>query len=290
MSSSSSSTFTSSSSSVASVLSSAGTSTPITTIAFSSSFSSHNSTSVSTRNPIATSTSTSADSSSPSSSFATMMITTSSALSTSSATSTSSTPTGPTVAATAGIYYSLGCYSEKSGGRALTEVYTNKSMTAEICASEAQRLQYDFMGLQYGQECWMGDSFDTTTSPSLAQSKSNTVCPGNKATTCGSGNTLQMYMLNSTLATPKTEAPARIALSCPASDDQAWAASNGSKFRIECGWDRNGESTDRVTAATYENCLEACAKTAGCGSVALSGQDCYLKTGTLGTRVRKDSI
>jgi hypothetical protein len=162
-------------------------------------------------------------------------------------------------------------------------------MTVEMCASEAKRLQYDYMGVEYGQECWMGDYFDTKTSPTLAQSKCNTACPGNKASTCGSGNTLQMYMLNSTLATPRTQAPAGVALSCPASDDQAWTASNGSKFRIECGWDRYGAAS-RVTAVTYEACLEACVKTTNCGSVALLGQDCYLKTGTLGTRYRKDGI
>lgn len=194
------------------------------------------------------------------------------------------------MAPTAGIYYSLGCYGEKSGGRALSEVYTNSSMTPELCAARAQSLQYDYMGLQYATECWMGDSFNTTTSPQLTQNRCSTLCPGDKTKYCGSGSTLQMYMLNSTLATPRVDAPAGVALSCPSSNDQAWKASTGAKFRIECGWDRNGGATNRVSVASYEDCLEACAKTTGCGSVALTGNDCYIKTGTLGTRIKKDGI
>jgi hypothetical protein len=172
----------------------------------------------------------------------------------------------------------------------LAEVYTNSSMTPELCAARAKSLQYDYMGLQYATECWMGDSFDNTTSPSLAQSKCSTVCPGDKNKYCGSGNTLQMYMLNSTLATPRVNAPAGVPLTCPDSDDQAWKASNGARFRIECGWDRAGGATSRVTVSSYEACLEACAQTTGCGSVALSGSDCYIKTGTLGSRFKKDGI
>lgn len=163
-------------------------------------------------------------------------------------------------------------------------------MTVEMCAAKAQQLQYDYMGVEYGVECWMGDTFDTTKSAQLASSGCNTLCPGNKSTLCGSGSTLQMYMLNSTLATPRTEVPAGTALACPANDDQSWTASTGARFRIECGWDRNGGASGRVTVSSYEACLEACATTTGCGSVALSGNDCYIKTGTLGTRVKKDGI
>lgn len=163
-------------------------------------------------------------------------------------------------------------------------------MTVEMCAAEAQKRQYDYMGVEYGSECWMGDSFDTTTSLQQTQSKCNMLCPGNKNTYCGAGGTLQMYMLNSTLATPRTEVPTGQALGCPANDDQAWTASTGARFRIECGWDRNGGASGRVTVSSYEACIETCAKTTGCGSVALSGTDCYIKTGTLGTRVKKDGI
>ncbi|KAF2170005.1 hypothetical protein M409DRAFT_36011 [Zasmidium cellare ATCC 36951] len=210
--------------------------------------------------------------------------------SSSTSTSSSSTQTGPTVAPTAGIYYSLGCFQDKSANRALTEVYTNKSMTPELCAAEAKRRTYNFMGLEYGQECWMGDILNTTKSPSLAQTKCNTACPGDNSTLCGAGSALQMYQVNSTLIVPKTNATSGVPLSCPSSDDTVWTATTGARFRIECGWDRSGGTSSAVTTATYEDCLNACAKTSGCGAVALKGKSCYLKTGTLGTEVRNDNI
>lgn len=191
--------------------------------------------------------------------------------------------------AAAGLFYSLGCYGEKPNGRALTEVYTNKTMTVEMCASEAKRRSYEFMGVEFGQECWLGASI-ADGSVSVAQSKCSTVCPGNSTNFCGGSKTLQMYRLNATLAEPKKATPSG-ALTCPGSDDTIWTSSNGqSKFRIECGWDRTGGSSSTVTAATWEACLEACVNKTGCGSVALSGKSCYLKTGALGTQVRNDKI
>lgn len=170
------------------------------------------------------------------------------------------------------------------------DVYTNSSMTVEMCASKARELERDYMGVEYGVECWMGDAFDTTKSAPLTSSRCDTPCAGNTTTLCGGSSALQMYMLNSTLATPQIEAPLNKALACPANDDQSWTASNGAKFRIECGWDRDGGSSARVAVPSYEACLELCAKTNGCGSVALLGSGCYIKTGTLGVRVKKDGI
>ncbi|KAK4504153.1 hypothetical protein PRZ48_005069 [Zasmidium cellare] len=230
-------------------------------------------------------------SSTSSSTLSTSSTTLSTSTTTSQTSSKTSTQTGPpTVAATAGIYNSLGCFQDKSSNRALIEVYTNKSMTPELCAAEAKRRTYDFMGLEYGTECWMGDLLNTTKSPSLAQSKCNTACPGDNSTLCGAGGALQMYQVNSTLVVPKQNATSGVALSCPQSDDTVWTSSTGARFRIECGWDRSGGTSSTVTAATYEDCLNACAKTSGCGAVALKGKSCYVKTGALGTEVRSDSI
>ncbi|KAJ8117423.1 hypothetical protein OPT61_g1374 [Boeremia exigua] len=220
----------------------------------------------------------------------TVLSTTTSSSTAITSTTISSTVTEPIVAPTAGLYYSLGCYGEPSSGRALSEVYTNSTMTVEMCASKALELEHDYMGLEYGVECWMGDLFDTTKSAMLAPSRCNAACPGNKTTLCGSSNALQMYVLNSTLATPRTTVPEYTALACPENNDQSWTASTGTKFRIECGWDRTGGSSSRVVVSSFEACLEECARTTGCGSVALWGSNCYIKTGILGTRLEKSYI
>lgn len=190
---------------------------------------------------------------------------------------------------TAGAYYSLGCYGEKPQGRALPDSFTDNSMTVEMCVKEANRRQLDFAGVEYGTECWMGDVLDDLAKP-LAQDKCEKLCPGNQDTWCGGSSTLQMYRVNATLLIPLNATPAG-PLSCPDSDDTAWTASDGkSRFRIECGWDRGGGSQARVTAETFEDCLNACAKYTGCKSVALLGQDCYIKTGTLGAPERRAGL
>jgi hypothetical protein len=193
------------------------------------------------------------------------------------------------VAPTAGVYYSLGCYGEKSNDRALSEVFIDNSMTVEMCAKEATRRQFGFMGVEYGNECWMGDTLDQDSQP-LMQDKCDKICPGETSNWCGGGLSLQMYRLNATWATPKNPAPTG-PLSCPEADDTVWTTAGGkSRFRIECGWDRWGGSQGFVSAASFEDCLNACSTTSDCKSVALSGPNCYLKTGKLGTAYRKDDI
>ncbi|KAI5363831.1 putative quinoprotein alcohol dehydrogenase-like superfamily [Septoria linicola] len=179
--------------------------------------------------------------------------------------------------------------NEKPNGRALTEVYNNKTMTIEMCADEAKRRQLDYMGVEYGNECWLGSNITDGAVP-LAQTRCTTICAGNSTTYCGGSQTLQMYQVNSTLVEPKKDAPRGVPLACPTADDTIFTTTNGATFRIECGWDRTGGSSSTVQAATYEACLESCSKTTGCKSVALSGKNCYLKTGTLGTQVRNDKI
>lgn len=204
-------------------------------------------------------------------------------------TTSSSTPTGPTVVPTAGFYYSLGCYGEIPNGRALSETFSNPSMTIEMCAKEATRRDLDFFGVEYGQECYLGDTLSPEAKP-LTQPSCDKLCPGNSQTWCGGSSTLQMYRLNSTLATPKAAAPDG-PLKCPDADDTVYTTAKGGKrFRIECGWDRGGGSQGRVTAKTYEECLDACAGYEGCKSVALLGENCYLKTGALGSPEKNEGI
>ncbi|KJX97614.1 hypothetical protein TI39_contig476g00008 [Zymoseptoria brevis] len=203
-------------------------------------------------------------------------------------TMTTTTSARPTVQATAGIFNSVGCTSEKPNGRALTEIYTNETlMTIDMCAGEAQRRQFNFFGVEYGKECWMGDAVDSEAQP-LSQDSCAMVCPGDKTVFCGAGSALQLYQVNSTLITPKLSSPSP--LSCSAGDDTVYTASNGARYRIECGWDRRGGSSSMVAAVTYETCLDSCSTTKDCKSVALVDKNCYLKTGTLGTPYRNDQV
>ncbi|OCK79181.1 WSC-domain-containing protein [Lepidopterella palustris CBS 459.81] len=106
-------------------------------------------------------------------------------------------PTVTSVPSTVGSFVSLGCYSEKSGGRALSTAYYNDSMTIELCAAQADAAGWVYFGVEYGRECWMGEILDSALP--TAQSNCNMKCPGNSMEWCGAGNYLQLYNYSSTL-------------------------------------------------------------------------------------------
>jgi hypothetical protein len=133
-------------------------------------------------------TTTSASSSSSSSS--------SSSLSSSTTSSQVATYTGPPVTSQGNVnftYYS--CVSEPSSGRLLPSQVENNGtyMTIEKCLSDCWMYQY--AGVEYGRECWCGNSLNTGTGGSLNVSDSNCgfTCPGNSSEFCGSGSHLSLY-------------------------------------------------------------------------------------------------
>jgi hypothetical protein len=67
-------------------------------------------------------------------------------------TTTPAAPTGPTNLSTIGSYSYIGCYTEATGGRALTGLeYANNNMTIEICY--AMCAGYIWFGIEYHREC-----------------------------------------------------------------------------------------------------------------------------------------
>ncbi|GIZ48665.1 hypothetical protein CKM354_001171600 [Cercospora kikuchii] len=185
--------------------------------------------------------------------------------------SDSSSPSSPIVVPSSNGYIAQGCFSEKSQGRALPEMFLTSNMTIPACAAEAKRQNSTWFGLEYADECFHGKTFDSTTSPPLNQTKCDMTCPGNSTTWCGGAAALQMY---------------RLPLECPTDNSTMWNAYNGTaKFEIQCGMDRAGGSAGRWEARTFEDCLNACAMETTCKSVAYRGNDCYWKNslGTIGS-------
>jgi hypothetical protein len=66
-------------------------------------------------------------------------------------------------------------------------------MTIEKCLSDCWMYQY--AGVEYGRECWCGNTLNTGGSTSLNVSDSNCgfTCPGNNSEFCGSGSHLSLY-------------------------------------------------------------------------------------------------
>ncbi len=88
-------------------------------------------------------------------------------------------------------YTNQGCYTEATNGRALTgNAYFSDSMTVEKCAAACS--SFAWFGVEYGRECYCGDSTNPG-SVSTADSDCSFTCPGNSAETCGAGYRLNMY-------------------------------------------------------------------------------------------------
>lgn len=70
-------------------------------------------------------------------------------------------------------------------------------MTIEKCLSRCWN--YKYAGVEYGQECWCGNSLNTvgdagaTPSSNLTDSKCGFKCPGNASEFCGAGGALNLY-------------------------------------------------------------------------------------------------
>lgn len=92
--------------------------------------------------------------------------------------------------ALAGYVYS-GCYTEATNQRALTgSSYFDDALTVEKCAAAC--VAYSRFGVEYGRECYCGDSLNSG-SVKAPESDCSFPCPGNETETCGAGNRLDVY-------------------------------------------------------------------------------------------------
>ena len=103
------------------------------------------------------------------------------------AATTSAAPSGPTVVQTVGNYVFQGCFSEGSSSRALTgAAFSNSSMTIEMCAADCK--SFSMFGVEYGQECYCGNSLQAGSVKVANQNDCSFLCPGSNTEYCGAGN------------------------------------------------------------------------------------------------------
>lgn len=92
-----------------------------------------------------------------------------------------------------GGYASSGCIQEVAG-RALTGLrvdYTD--MTIDKCTAACKDAGFKFAGVEYGQECYCGNTLDNGASLSLTSGQCYMDCPGNAGQKCGGPNAIQLY-------------------------------------------------------------------------------------------------
>lgn len=202
--------------------------------------------------------------------------------STTTAPGTSSTPTGPANKATVGSYNYYGCQTESTTGRALSAAtFAYNTMTIESCMANCAG--YIYFGVEYGRECYCGNSFTTGSVPAPATDCSFT-CPGDATELCGAGNRLSIYKFNSTIASssaPGTTATTTSSASATATTTPSWPTiKKVVGLSSYYGCQTEGSNSRALSGLAYANdsmTLEMCiAKCAGFTYAGAEyGRECY---------------
>lgn len=92
----------------------------------------------------------------------------------------------------------MGCWNDKNSPRALSGPSTAKGQTIDNCAEYAWRNGYNIIGLQYGNECWYGNSLSNAERYGAYNSGNgcNTACPGDSNQVCGGSYINNIFQLN----------------------------------------------------------------------------------------------
>ncbi|WVR06724.1 hypothetical protein IAU60_003756 [Kwoniella sp. DSM 27419] len=89
---------------------------------------------------------------------------------------------------------STACVAEGTSGRALASAsWADSSMTVGKCLSFCQDKGWQYAGVEYGRECYCGDSLQNGASLDRSSDSCNMVCAGDNTQRCGGGNGLQLY-------------------------------------------------------------------------------------------------
>ncbi|KAL5318593.1 hypothetical protein ACEPPN_013656 [Leptodophora sp. 'Broadleaf-Isolate-01'] len=181
-----------------------------------------------------------------------------------------------------GAYGFQGCYTEGVGVRALSgATYVDYvGMTLEICASKCAGTTY--FGVEYGGECYCGNTLDATSVLTANQLECSFTCPGDKYEYCGAGNRLQLYKLGSAASSSSVSVPtgSRSSTSTRITTTSSPSSTAGPAGYIYYGCQTEGTGVRALGAAasasdlmTIEMCQASCATYTYFGVE--YGRECY---------------
>lgn len=123
--------------------------------------------------------------------------------------STASTPTGPQTVGNFGNWLYMGCYSEATNNRALSDLQnpiSGLAVTIEACAVACAG--YGYFGTEYSSECYCGYTVNIGSAlvagSTPAQTLCDMTCSGNASEYCGGPGRLNMYRSNGTAVSTAT--------------------------------------------------------------------------------------
>ncbi|KAM7210759.1 WSC domain containing protein [Rhypophila decipiens] len=95
-------------------------------------------------------------------------------------------------------YTHKGCFVSNTNGQRIvnTATYADDAMTIASCATFCTEKNLKYFGVEYGRECYCGDSFPAD--PAVDTSECSFTCPGGGETgqTCGAGDRIDLYQNN----------------------------------------------------------------------------------------------
>ncbi|WWC88965.1 uncharacterized protein L201_003880 [Kwoniella dendrophila CBS 6074] len=88
-----------------------------------------------------------------------------------------------------------GCIKEVTGRALTSNSLVNPSMTIDMCTSFCKTAGYTLAGIEYGSECYCGNSFSNGASASALSTQCNMQCPGNNKQNCGGPSAVALWSL-----------------------------------------------------------------------------------------------
>ncbi|WVW80508.1 hypothetical protein I302_102492 [Kwoniella bestiolae CBS 10118] len=196
-----------------------------------------------------------------------------------------SVPKGPFVNNGTNGYTSIGCYTEGTGGRALS-IGKGLGQATNVANCTAACQGYAYAGVEYGQECYCGNTIGTGSVPAPL-TDCNMVCAGNSSEYCGAGSRLNMYALNVSATSTSASSASASATSSPSATPTGpvHPPKIGSYSFVDCHTEAtNGRALAGKTVATDDMTLDKCAES--CSGFLYFGveysRECYCGN-TIGT-------
>ncbi|OSD05015.1 WSC-domain-containing protein [Trametes coccinea BRFM310] len=195
-----------------------------------------------------------------------------SAAPTSSTSATSAVLAAPPTASVPAGWTAAGCVSDNSK-RALTGFsFSNDAMTVASCVSTCSSKGFSMAGVEFGRECYCGNSLQNMAGEPLPKASCNMPCAADSTTTCGGNWAMNLFKQNNIAIANPTPSSASSVSSAAQPSASASAPSNSTNVSgLPAGWTAIGCASDvpsrtlNVDAYTSEQmtinaCIAHCAE------------------------------
>jgi hypothetical protein len=96
-----------------------------------------------------------------------------------------------------GNYTYVNCQFDTAQPHLLSTGGAANGTSVESCLSLTESMQYKYAGLEYGTECWLGNTLtNTTANPRAPESDCNISCIGTRRELCGGANRMNLWVRN----------------------------------------------------------------------------------------------